>query len=254
MLKFNLSKLMSDAHMSISALSEKTGISRKTLSQIANNDSKGIQLSTLDAIIKVLNSKVEDVIVKDETRAIVSFTSIETARGLVDNISDDVNDLSIAIYAQLCDMSDENKKYASCFGAALSISLTKTPNGNLMGYVFPTFTVEELDPKLSALVDLPNKFLDFIRDCTDEENERLTSNILSTALILLGKHQRDLSKIDEHSTAIVVWSKDGEKPVNISTVKGNSFFPPEKHVTNKLSNSKSISIVNFDLTDWIKSL
>ncbi|RWZ62502.1 XRE family transcriptional regulator [Lacticaseibacillus paracasei] len=252
MLKFNLSQLMSDAHMSISALSEKTGISRKTLSQIANNDSKGIQLATLDAIIKALNTKVENVIIKDETRAIVAFTSIETVRGMTENVSDDVNDLSIGIYAQLCDMSGENKENASYFGAALSISLTKTPKGNIMGYVFPAFTADELDPKLRGLVDHSNKFMDFIRDCTDEESERLTSNILSTALILLGNHHRNLSGIDRRSTAIVTWSKDGEKPVNLSLVSGNSFFPPDKHVTNKLSSSHSISILNVNLTDWIQ--
>lgn len=64
MLKFNLKQLMQSQGISITDLATKTGLSRKALSQLANNDSKGIQLSTLESLMNFFKKNVSDIIVR----------------------------------------------------------------------------------------------------------------------------------------------------------------------------------------------
>ncbi|MBR5785300.1 MAG: helix-turn-helix transcriptional regulator [Clostridia bacterium] len=53
---------MAKRKISLNELSEKVGITLANLSILKNNKAKAIRFSTLDAICKALNCKVEDII------------------------------------------------------------------------------------------------------------------------------------------------------------------------------------------------
>ena len=58
----NIDVMMAKRKMSLNELSEKVGITIANLSILKNNKAKAIKFSTLDAICKALDCKVEDII------------------------------------------------------------------------------------------------------------------------------------------------------------------------------------------------
>ncbi len=62
MIVINLDVMMAKRKMSLNELSEKVGITLANLSILKNNKAKAIRFSTLDAICKALDCKVEDII------------------------------------------------------------------------------------------------------------------------------------------------------------------------------------------------
>ncbi len=66
MIVVNLDVMMAKRKMSLNELSEKVGITLANLSILKNNKAKAIRFSTLDAICKALDCKVEDIIVYEE--------------------------------------------------------------------------------------------------------------------------------------------------------------------------------------------
>ncbi len=62
MIVVNLDVMMAKRKMSLNELSEKVGITLANLSILKNNKAKAIRFSTLDAICKALECKVEDII------------------------------------------------------------------------------------------------------------------------------------------------------------------------------------------------
>ena len=66
MIVVNLDVMMAKRKMSLNELSERVGITLSNLSILKNNKAKAIRFSTLDAICKALDCKVEDIIVYEE--------------------------------------------------------------------------------------------------------------------------------------------------------------------------------------------
>lgn len=62
MIIINLDVMMAKRKMSLNELSNKVGITLANLSILKNNKAKAIRFSTLDAICKALDCKVEDII------------------------------------------------------------------------------------------------------------------------------------------------------------------------------------------------
>ena len=62
MIAINLDVMMAKRKMTLNELSEKVGITLANLSILKNNKAKAIRFSTLDAICKALDCKVEDII------------------------------------------------------------------------------------------------------------------------------------------------------------------------------------------------
>ena len=62
MIVINLDVAMAKKKMSLNELSDKVGITLSNLSILKNNKAKAIRFSTLDAICKALECRVEDVI------------------------------------------------------------------------------------------------------------------------------------------------------------------------------------------------
>lgn len=62
MIVINLDVMMAKRKMSLNELSDKVGITLSNLSILKNNKAKAIRFSTLDAICKALDCRVEDII------------------------------------------------------------------------------------------------------------------------------------------------------------------------------------------------
>ena len=62
MIVVNLDVMMAKRKMSLGELSEKVGITLANLSILKNNKAKAIRFSTLDAICKALECRVEDIL------------------------------------------------------------------------------------------------------------------------------------------------------------------------------------------------
>ncbi len=62
MIVINLDVMMAKRKMSLNELSEKVGITLANLSILKNNKAKAIRFSTLDAICKALDCKIEDIL------------------------------------------------------------------------------------------------------------------------------------------------------------------------------------------------
>lgn len=62
MIIINLDVMMAKRKMSLNELSDRVGITIANLSILKNNKAKAIKFSTLDAICKALDCKVEDII------------------------------------------------------------------------------------------------------------------------------------------------------------------------------------------------
>ena len=66
MIVINLDVMMARRKMSLGELSEKVGITLANLSILKNNKAKAIRFSTLDAICRALDCKVEDILENKE--------------------------------------------------------------------------------------------------------------------------------------------------------------------------------------------
>ena len=62
MIVINLDVMMAKRKMSLNELSEAVGITLANLSVLKNNKAKAIRFSTLEALCKALDCKVEDII------------------------------------------------------------------------------------------------------------------------------------------------------------------------------------------------
>ena len=62
MIVINLDVMMAKRKMSLGELADKVGITLANLSILKNNKAKAIRFSTLDAICKALDCKVEDIL------------------------------------------------------------------------------------------------------------------------------------------------------------------------------------------------
>ena len=62
MITVNLDVMMAKRKMSLNTLSEKVGITLANLSILKNNKAKAIRFSTLDAICRALDCRVEDIL------------------------------------------------------------------------------------------------------------------------------------------------------------------------------------------------
>lgn len=62
MIVINLDVMMAKRKISLGELSEKVGITQANLSILKNNKAKAIRFSTLDAICKALDCRIEDIL------------------------------------------------------------------------------------------------------------------------------------------------------------------------------------------------
>lgn len=118
MLKFNLDQILKDTEQNISEVSRDTGLSRKTLTQLSNNDSKGIQLSTLQKLMEHFNLPVEKFFsnrLKDVFISIIDFDASKMSIPVKMTGTDNLQLLQILV-------TDPDSEVATYYGYPIIIS------------------------------------------------------------------------------------------------------------------------------------
>jgi len=105
----NLKTLLAQQNLTISKTSIDTGISRPTLTALANNNFKGIQLDTLDTLCKYLNVTPNDILSFFPYEINFDFSTIDTNSFFVDIV---YGSKSISFQ---CDYDFQTKLYSYSF-------------------------------------------------------------------------------------------------------------------------------------------
>ncbi|WP_204122334.1 helix-turn-helix domain-containing protein [Lacticaseibacillus mingshuiensis] len=264
MLQFNLKKIMDEKNISISSLSNITGVSRKTISQMVNNDSKGVQFATIEPIMSALNAEIEEVIIKAKATSIVAFFPAEDFEDFTIEekyISNDENNLSLLVGAQLITWlggiddidNDGNDGSKNAYFAVLGVQMSKTGGGNLIGNVYPALSSDSKDTVRKTIVQHSNKMMDFVKNCSGDEIDRLTANIVALSLENFKRRHKNLNGINTKSSALMTWSQDQPNNTRLGIAEGNDFMPFEKHLNLKLEPSLRLNIVNAPLNEFLKT-
>jgi DNA-binding Xre family transcriptional regulator len=247
MLQFNLKAIMSEQKKTITWLSDKTGISRKTLSQMVNNDTKGIQFSTLEAVMSALSVEIDDLIVRAPISAILSVLADDEA-GRSKKIPsmlkiDSKESFSTLMGLELIQLSGGDvdvNDFKDCV-AFLSVGATVTSRGGLMVWIEPA--VISGTNKLLMKDDVDN-IINFLSICSDETQSEVASNVISSLLRRVERGGGDISKLSIDDSAAVFWKTSSDDKKILTVVHGDTYLPPEEHVIFKLNPDKEVSIVN----------
>lgn len=126
MILTRLDEILKEKNISINKLSNETGISRKALTSLVNNDSKGIQFQTLDKLITHLNISISDFFRDDRQSLLLSvlpFKEVSNPTYNFDKITDEDGLLDV-LYLQSTwnlDDSDNDGYYSTPFIALPSM-------------------------------------------------------------------------------------------------------------------------------------
>lgn len=126
MLKFNLDKLLTDRHESISELSRDTGLSRKTLTQLSNNDSKGIQLNTLQKLMEHFNLPIESFFIYRHEEVFISIIDFDPKKNTVPIIIEDNKNLKLL---QILILNDDTRE-AKYIGYPIIVKFLESDDKN----------------------------------------------------------------------------------------------------------------------------
>ncbi|EPC87221.1 helix-turn-helix family protein [Lacticaseibacillus paracasei subsp. paracasei Lpp126] len=248
MLQFNLKAVMSEQKKTITWLSDKTGISRKTFSQMVNNETKGIQFSTLEAVMSALNIEVDDLIARATISAILSVLADDSSLTITEG-----KFFSTAIFLELIQLSGGNLEADETAGnyPVLGVAATITDRGSMLITISSPyaerFAKNPEDEKLRVLVGNVDEFIKFLKLCSENTQQEISANIVAALLRHVQRAGGDISKLVENVPTPVLWqtSRLGEEALTI--VNGQSYLPPDKHLILKLNPYKEVSIVNCPL-------
>lgn len=136
MLKSNLKYLLKRENVSINQLSKDTGISRKSLTQLANNTGEGIQFGTINKLLDYFNINLDELIFNEASKTTIEFNcfSIETVNKIKPYIVEE-NTLPILLDVIV---KKENKKEAFHIGfeAHIITDEEKTGENTIYGFSF----------------------------------------------------------------------------------------------------------------------
>ncbi|WP_332649691.1 helix-turn-helix domain-containing protein [Lysinibacillus sp. 54212] len=95
MIKCNLAVLLAERNIKISELSKRTGISRTTLTALAQNQSKGIQFDTFDTLCNYLKVRPNDLFIQESLEYDFEVLGIESNTDL------NINDYLVTVSAEI---------------------------------------------------------------------------------------------------------------------------------------------------------
>lgn len=104
MFQSNLNELMKEYKINFSQLSSETGISRQALTSLANNESKGVQFQTLEALTNFFHCTLDDLFTKKGQKIILDVIFKETQ-----------NQELVSIW----NISEDNKTFSKMFLTAI---------------------------------------------------------------------------------------------------------------------------------------
>jgi len=270
-LKFSLDKILKDKNENISELSRQTGLSRKTLTQLANNDSKGIQLNTLQKLMEHFDLPVESFFVnhlQDVYASIIDFdTKKITLPFKIDSIDGRLKILQIVI------RNDDTEKN-SYYGYPIILvplnsddknsNLKKEQENEIWG-----FTVLDLDSdSFNNQKKLPNdliKIVDYqnakVNNVLSHLNDKQIFTLFFTALLTEKVTYKVSDRFKESGSMPFMIDCFGIKKIDFLNIKklNNGEYTvtlPEKLLFNNddSTNQKLLLHIlkNTDLTTWFK--
>lgn len=156
MIKCNLAVLLAERNMKISELSKRTGISRTTLTALAQNQSKGIQFDTFDTLCNYLKITPNDLFIQE--RFEYDFSVIE--------INKKESTLDILVEAEI-----EHKDYHFIDSFSCVITLTHYDLHDHIDaiYITPRYSNAIVDVLKSIPVTFKTSFEEELAECIKSE-------------------------------------------------------------------------------------
>lgn len=204
MIEFRLKEVLAKNNMTMADINKKTGISKNALSQLANGASKGIQFHTLEKILEVLKSPIQDLIVytpdsqqdiqfsfdfdKHSGGVIVPIfneglggTEEENSFKYIDNIRFLLNPLEVII---------ESGSVKACFNLSCDVELSITQEKKLSVIKITTEFPKAANDLLSIRFDSPKfkqSLLDYFIDLSQYEFDEYINDAYPSEFILNGE-------------------------------------------------------------------
>lgn len=188
MIKITFRQLLDDKNTTITKLSEKTGISRSTLTLLANGESKGIQFDTLEKICLALNASPNDFIEVKPDSFLLSNTNnfdVNSMKMFVIRVTPseyvEISNITIADYETIENPEKITEEYD------YSIFSYVYPRGNEYKIILSAPSQDELnkyDPNLSRSGESNDEFLSTLaqndlRDLTIRISEFIINSLYS---------------------------------------------------------------------------
>ncbi len=172
MIKCNLAVLMAERKMSIQDVADKTGLSRTTISALVNENGKGIQFDTLDALCELLGVSPGAIFSFAHIKTDYSFTIEETDEKV--HGDDEGNAVEIIREYNLTIQAKVQAEYA-IFEKSLEGELTLTFNEKSeVGHIY--FLLHSSEFK-SYLDSLPFAQAEHIKEALDDDVFQFISDL-----------------------------------------------------------------------------
>ncbi|MFT8425741.1 MAG: helix-turn-helix transcriptional regulator [Liquorilactobacillus sp.] len=193
MLKFDLKHLMETHHLSIQDVSDKTGISRNTVSQLYNNKSRGIQFETLSKLLNGLGVELYDLFDNSSDlknlRFDVSYSSREELEFKKSDDGSYFPNIDSTEFAEVSFFDEENstKEFTVIdFRIPLGIELKKNKHFTAIEfYSYEELTDDNMEIRNSYLLD------EFFRSTAKKEIETIFLEVIQVVL-----HHCNLKNLD----------------------------------------------------------
>ncbi|WP_251424513.1 helix-turn-helix domain-containing protein [Veillonella agrestimuris] len=210
MIIFRLKEILAENGYSITFLSKVSGISRPTLTAIANNESKGVQLDTLDTICKYLNITINDLIIHIGFEFKASILEINNNTGYIkirlhiahyhfdahasmdtslSNVTiDDIDNLDVPTYILL------NFQFIN-LDHYINYQTVITHIDDDVLYAFIDLMTKEIKKIASDNIDKPNSIL---VDCDFNQLERIDKDMdMAKKMVKILSIQQDISNTNK---------------------------------------------------------
>ncbi|NLY80907.1 MAG: helix-turn-helix transcriptional regulator [Lysinibacillus sp.] len=159
MIKCNLAVLLAERNMKISELSKRTGISRTTLTALAQNQSKGIQFDTFDTLCNYLKITPNDLFIQERFEYDFSVTQISE-----EEIEISASTINVIVQAEIVYKNNHFEKQFPC-------EVTLYQNGIDIEKISiaPRYPDEIFDVLISIPVTFKTSFEEELAECIKSE-------------------------------------------------------------------------------------
>lgn len=219
MLVVRLNDLIKENNSSISELSEKTGISRTALTQLANNESKMVRFSTLDKISDYFNLEDSSELFMDVTAGKIVFTPHKSQNDRDFNCDCDISTTSIR----------DSNPIISSFTIKFSLTQFSKDLWQLKGVlpsnikndegilkIFDRIPPKDIDSKIDFLFDLfwNNKSVSSVYSDNEERFSVFSDDVLKNYIANPKKTIFTISDIDSFDRIVNFYSYEFISTIN----------------------------------------
>lgn len=241
MIKSNLGKILEEKKLSINKVSIDTGISRQTLTALANNESKGIQFNTLEILLAYLNVELTDILVDTLNDVLIQIKHVTK-----DNYTLKIEVENKDSIIPLIEMTIIENNVITLLFLQYSLSMDKEDKVFSIRLFCPDFYTDEQKHSFIKLVDIMKKTSSYT---VDRLNLEVASKILDTLF--------DESRNLEFTKSLVFfWDLPNETEMGIlNTVKTDKKLTISADIDSNIKNKfdeKIYLIEDVNIEDFLK--